>query len=154
MAGSVYEGYRGNPQPQPEWNVLKDVAAARAVFDAPWDITYAPLDICGTLTLEGERFMRVARSENALARIVVANYSVWKHRKHYAENASSVLFDTTAVYLTYAKALMKMETVELSIDDEGLTYPDPENGRPVTCAMDWHDRDAFEHLLVKSLTGD
>ena len=154
MAGSVHIGYRGNPDPQPEWNVLKDVAAARAVFAAPWDITFAPLDVCGNLTLEGEPYETVANSDNPLAQVTMANYGIWKHRKQYAENASSILFDTTAIYLIYDDALMRMETVKLSIDDEGLTYPDPENGRPVTCALAWKDREGFERLLVEALTGE
>jgi inosine-uridine nucleoside N-ribohydrolase len=154
MAGSVYVGYQGKPEPQPEWNVLKDVAAARAVFAAPWEVVYAPLDVCGTLTLEGARYEAVANSEHPLAKVTIENYEGWKNRKHYAANASSVLFDTTAIYLCYADALMKTETVKLSLDDKGLTYPDPENGRPVICALDWNDREGFEKLLVEALTGE
>ena len=36
MAGSVEIGYGGKPGRQPEWNVVKDVEAARAVYAAPW----------------------------------------------------------------------------------------------------------------------
>ena len=53
MAGSVYVGYDGQGDPAAEWNVLKDIPAAKALFAAPWDITMAPLDVCGTLRLKG-----------------------------------------------------------------------------------------------------
>jgi len=47
-----------------------------------------------------------------------------------------------------------METIKLSIDDEGNTVPDEAKGRPVRCAMRWKNRDAFEDLLVQCLTGE
>jgi inosine-uridine nucleoside N-ribohydrolase len=151
MAGSVYVGYNGAAEPSPEWNVRADVEAARAVFAAPWDITYAPLDICGTLRLKGDRYQTVAESENPLAKTVMANYDIWKNRPHYPEGESSVLFDTVAIYLINNDALCNMKTIKLSIDDQGNTIPD-ENGRPVNCAVSWKDEAAFKDLLVKSLT--
>ena len=53
MAGSVDIGYDGKPGRAAEYNVVKDVAAAKVVFAAPWEITMAPLDCCGTLRLSG-----------------------------------------------------------------------------------------------------
>ncbi len=38
------------------------------------------------------------------------------------------------------------------IDDKGNTVPDPENGRPVRCALKWKDRGAFEKELIRRLT--
>ena len=154
MAGSVHTGYGGKPEPDAEWNVFKDVAAARAVFAAPWEITMAPLDSCGTLILKGENYRKVAESKAPRAVVVMENYRHWSNRSHYPEDESSVLFDTAATYLCYDEAFLKIETIKLSIDDKGNTVPDPENGRPVRCAMDWNDREAFEAALVKSLTGE
>lgn len=150
MAGSVHVGYQGKSGRMPEWNVVKDVAAARAVFAAPWKITMAPLDICGTLALQGKRFLAVAESPAKRAQCVIENYRDWANRHHYAEDASSILFDTTAAYLTFADDTMKLEEVKLSIDDKGNTVPD-DNGRPVACALSWKDRDAFENLLIRTL---
>lgn len=151
MAGSVYIGYGGKEGRAPEWNVHKDVEAARAVFGAPWEIVMAPLDINGTLTLQGQRYLAVAESSAPLARAVIANYQAWTNRRHYAEDASSVLFDTTAAYLCFSDAAMELETVNLVIDDKGNTAPD-ESGRPVRCALRWKDRNAFEELLIAALT--
>lgn len=150
MAGSVYTGYNGNPEPSAEWNVRADVEAARAVFAAPWDIVMDPLDVCGTLRLEGERYRRVAEADTARAKVVIENYGIWAHRDKYPPDSSSILFDTVAVYLAYDQALCEMETIKLSIDDKGNTVPD-ENGRPVSCALKWTNRDAFEELLIDSL---
>ncbi len=153
MAGSVYIGYNGKEKPSPEYNVAHDVASARTVFAAPWEITYASLDICGTLRLQGERYEAVASSDNPRAAVTIANYDQWANRKNYPANSSSILFDTAAAYLTFSEKLCDVETIDLSIDDKGNTVPDDAKGRPVRCALRWTDRDAFEQLLVKALTG-
>jgi inosine-uridine nucleoside N-ribohydrolase len=152
MAGSVEIGYNGKKGRDPEYNVFKNVAAARAVFAAPWDITFAPLDSCGTLILKGERYAKVEQSKTPRAQAVIENYRDWKNFPNYPKGQSSVLFDTVAAYLAFDDSLCKMKTVNLIIDDKGNTVPD-EKGRPVHCALDWTDRDAFEDLLVQSLTG-
>lgn len=151
MAGSVYVGYNGAEKPQPEWNVFRDIESARAVFAAPWDITIAPLDICGTLRLDGDHYKTVAESDHPFAKTTIANYSIWKNRRQHPEGSSSILFDTVAVYLINNDALCNMKTINLNIDDKGATVPD-ENGRPVNCALSWKDEAAFKDLLVGALT--
>lgn len=152
MAGSVYAGYHGKQGADPEWNVFKDIPAARAVFAAPWEITIAPLDLCGTLILSGERYARVAASKSPLAGVTIANYNQWTNRKNYPAGESSVLFDTAATYLCISEKLAEIKTVKLSIDDKGATVPDETNGRPVRCALSWKDRVKFEEMLVDALT--
>jgi len=152
MAGSISIGYNGWKRRAAEYNVARDVEAARAVFAAPWEITIAPLDVCGTLVLSGDRYAKVKGSEQPRAVTVIQNYDLWTNRHRHPEGSSSVLFDTSAVYLTFDDALCDTKTIKLAIDDKGRTVP-AENGRPVRCALKWKDRDAFEKLLVKSLTG-
>lgn len=151
MAGSVEIGYNGKKGRDPEYNVFRDVPAVRAVFAAPWDITYAPLDSCGTIILRGEKFAVVKDSQNPLARIVMENFEAWTNYKGIPEGRSSVLFDTVAAYLTFDNSLCCMKNVTLTVDDKGATIPD-EKGRTVNCAMDWKDVGAYEDLLVNSLT--
>jgi inosine-uridine nucleoside N-ribohydrolase len=151
MAGSVEIGYNGKQGRDPEWNVFRDIVSARAVFAAPWKIILTPLDSCGTLILSGERYKRVAESKTPLAGVVMDNYRDWTNRANYPADASSVLFDTVAVYLAWDTSLCEMNTVKLTIDDKGATVPD-DTGRPVECAMGWKNRDGFEALLVEALT--
>jgi len=153
MAGSVEVGYDNHPGRQPEFNIVKNVEAARAVFAAPWDITLAPLDVCGALVLRGERYAKVAASGNPRAATVIGNYCDWNHFKDHPEGQSSILYDTVAAYLVADTAWCKMETRTLSIDDKGNTVPDPA-GRPVRCALGWNDRNAFEDRLVAALAGN
>jgi len=151
MAGSVEIGYNGKKGVDPEWNVFKDIPAARAVFAASWDITIAPLDSCGTMILCGERFAKVEDAKDPKAATVTANYRDWAHYDKHPKGQSSVLFDTVAAYLAFDEVWCEMKTVKLVIDDKGVTKPS-EDGRPVHCAMGWKNRDAFEDLLVRALT--
>jgi inosine-uridine nucleoside N-ribohydrolase len=152
MAGSIEIGYDGKKKRDAEYNVARDVEAARAVFAAPWEITMAPLDVCGTLILTGDRYARVKESDQPRALTVIQNYDLWANRHRHPEGSSSVLFDTVAAYLAFDDALCEMKTVKLVVDDKGRTAP-AEKGRPVRCALNWKNRGAFENLLVRSLTG-
>ena len=78
MHGSVRLGYGGKPRPDPEANVVSDVAAARAVFTASWPMTITPLDTCGLVQLTGENYRKVADSSDPLARAVIENYGIWR----------------------------------------------------------------------------
>ncbi len=152
MAGSVHIGYGGNPEPAPEWNVVCDTEASKAVFSAPWDITIAPLDSCGTLQLQGDDYLKVTSSGAAAAKTVVANYDKWVHRKQYAEDSTSVLFDTVAIYLIHADEYLEMETLPLVVNDKGMTVIDKEKGHPVHCALRWKDEAAFKKHLIQAIT--
>ncbi|HNZ17249.1 MAG TPA: nucleoside hydrolase [Candidatus Hydrogenedentes bacterium] len=154
MAGSVHIGYQGHEGRQPEWNVKADIEAARAVFQAPWEIVMNPLDLCGNLRLAGEPYLRVADCAAPRAQAVIENYTAWTNRDNHPQNASSILFDTVSVYMAVDTSLCRMETVRLSIDDAGNTVPD-ENGRPVQCALGWKTPEAEDHykeLLIRALT--
>ncbi len=153
MAGSVEIGYNGKKGREPECNVVVDAAAARAVFDASWDITMVPLDGCGTLILKGDHYARVAQSDAPRAKTVIDNYKLWTNFRGFPEGESSVLFDTAAVALIFNESFFEMKTLKLRVDDSGNTVPDDQNGRPVRCAMGWRDRGSFEELLIKSLVG-
>ncbi len=152
MAGGVYRGYGGSRRRDAEYNIKADIPAARAVLAAPWQKTWTPLDTCGTVKLSGRMYRQVADSTHALSRIVIENYEAWARRLRHPTLSSSVLFDTVAAYLTFDESLLKMETVNISINDDGHTLPEP-HGSPVRCALEWRDREAFERLLAGALTG-
>lgn len=153
MHGSVGKGYDGGA-PSAEWNVRCDVAAARKVLSAPWKTaTITPLDTCGLVRLSGQRFQTVWTSQDGLAKALMENYRIWA--KKDALDASSVLFDTCAVYLALPgpKDLMKLEDLPLSVDDKGFTVVDEPGGKKLTAATEWKSLDGFRDLLVKTLTG-
>ena len=154
MFGSVRVGYDGSAQISDEYNVRLDVAACRKMFEVFPEVTITPLDTCGLVRLKGEKYRRVRDSADPLIQAVIENYRVWA--KHYtwetlnAEEASSTLFDTVAVYLAFAEDLLEIEELGLRVTDDGYTVMD-EDAKPIRCAMRWKDLGAFEDFLVERL---
>jgi len=155
MHGSVRVGYGGSKTPSAEWNVRADAAACRAALGAPWDITITPLDTCGLIRLDGERYARVRDSRDPLVGALIENYRAWsasdKKRKTNAEDASTTLFDTVAVYLSFSNALCRMERLPIAVTDAGMTLIDQGAGKPMNVATEWKDIEAFKTFLVDRL---
>ncbi len=154
MHGSVYKGYDGSDTPQPEYNVVKYPAACREVFCASWSKTITPLDTCGVVRLRAEKYAAVCNSSDPIAQAVIENYRVWRTALGISdyETESSILFDTVAAYLCFSEELLKMETVKLTVMEDGRTLPDSK-GYPVRCALEWKDLPAYEDWLVNRLIG-
>jgi inosine-uridine nucleoside N-ribohydrolase len=155
MEGSVRLGYDASKTPCAEWNVRANPAAARKGLSADWDVTITPLDTCGLVTLEGARYQRILRARNPVASTVVENYRVWSQANHAAARAaerSTVLFDTVAVYLAFARHLCKMERLRLRVTDDGLTVLD-NHAKKMEVATAWKNLDGFRDLLTARLCG-
>ena len=155
MDGSVRLGYGGAKLPCAEWNVKADVAAAKKGLSADWDITITPLDTCGLVTLDGERYQRMLNSRDPVAATIVENYRIWSKAGNTAAEAerhSSTLFDTVAVYLAFARQFCKMERLGLRVTDDGFTVID-DQAKQMGVATAWNDLDGFRDLLVNRLCG-
>ncbi|MBN1845921.1 MAG: nucleoside hydrolase [Sedimentisphaerales bacterium] len=154
MHGSVRLGYGGSKTIAAEYNVRADAAACRQVLSAPWDITITPLDTCGLVHLDGERYQAVRNSKDPVATAVIENYRIWSqaNKVDYFESRSSTLFDTVAVYLAMTQELAQMETLGLRVDDQGYTRLDP-TAKKMKAATAWMDKDGFLNLLASRLTG-
>jgi inosine-uridine nucleoside N-ribohydrolase len=156
IQGAVRQGYNGGPV-CPEWNVKADVPAAKTALLAPWkQAVITPLDTCGLVRLGGERFAALKRSQDPVVRAVLENYRVWAGKSTVDElTESSVLFDTVAVYLAWpgAKPLLVIEELRIGVKDDGTTAIDPA-GSAMSVATRWNDLDAYDELLVKTLTGE
>jgi len=151
-AGSIYSGYGGLARPCAEANVLKDVPAARAVLEAPWHNTWAPLDICGAFALDAAAYAAVRASNAPQARVAVENFEQWSTRDALLVEGTSILYDALAACLVLGEEWCNVVEVPLRITDQGYTRVD-EAGRPVRCALSWKDRASFERWVVASLTG-
>ena len=158
MHGSVRVGYDGAKEPAAEWNVKVDPGSLQAVFAAPWDCTIAPLDSCGLVKLRGQKYRRIAQSDDPWLRALLDNYRVFLPLAPFIEpgthpdRISTTLFDTVAVYLTYAQDLVSMEDLPLRVTNDGYTVIDPV-GRTVHCATGWRDLAGFEDALVDRMLG-
>jgi len=149
--GRIYKGFENGGKPAADWNVRADAASWQAMVAAPWTITTSPLDASEELVLRGESYATVAASDHPLARIVIENYNLWDHRHGHPRDASSVLYDTAAVYLASSEEYGLIETRKLSVNDQGHTLITPD-GKEVRCQLGWKDRKAFDAFLVKTLT--
>ena len=85
MDGSVRLGYDGSKTVSAEWNVKAAVPAARQVLSAPWDITITPLDTCGLVRLEGERYRRVLEAADPVASAIIQNYRALEPQQPHGE---------------------------------------------------------------------
>lgn len=154
MYGSVRVGYDGAQKPSAEWNVKANAPACQRVLSAPWRrATITPLDTCGLVRLSGQRFQSLAGSRDPLVQALLENYRLWSKKKSIAElKASSVLFDTVAVYLAdpAPRTLVALETLPIRVTDDGMTLIDPA-GKRLIVASAWKDLDAYCDFLVKTL---
>jgi len=156
MHGSIRRGYNGRAEIDAEYNVKAYTEACQKAFAAEWDMTITPVDTCGLIRLAGERYQRVRSCRTPLAQALVENYQVWaasrvSHHRFDPTCESSVLFDTVAVYLTFAQDLLVMEDLGIRVTDDGYTMID-DQAKVVHCATEWKDIAAFEDLLVERLT--
>ncbi len=154
MFGSVRRGYGGNKTPEPEYNVKSDAAACRRALTAPWQVTITPLDTCSLVRLRDEKYAAVRSCRDPLVQAVIENYRIWCGKNpDRADKASSVLFDTVAVYLALSEDLLVMERLGIRVTDDGSTVPDPK-GKQINCALEWKNLPAFESWLVSRLTAN
>ncbi|WP_406701138.1 nucleoside hydrolase [Singulisphaera sp. Ch08] len=149
--GRIDKGFENGGTPPADWNVRADAASWRAMVAAPWSITTSPLDASEELVLRGDSFATVAASPHRLARIVIENYDLWDYRSNHPRDASSILYDTAAVYLAASEDYARIEPRTLAVDDRGHTLVTPQ-GKTVRCQLGWKDRHAFDAFLVKTLT--
>jgi len=153
MHGSVRKGYDNNPTPCVEYN-MTHVPGAQRVFAAPWrSATITPLDTCGLVRLTGDTFLGVRQSTDPLIQALVENYRIWAKKAAASElTASSILFDTVAVYLALpgAKPLIKQETLPIRVDDKGMTLIDPA-GAKMAVGTDWADLAGYHQFLARVL---
>ena len=155
MSGSVDMGYDGSPKAAAEYNVKEDPAATRAMYEAGWEVTIAPLDTAGTIRLEGNRYQRILACQKPAVRALIENYRVWAKRVDWTRAApdrqSSTLFDPLAVALAGWPGFCVIEPVPLEVTDDGFTRRKP-GAKQVRSAQRWKDREGFEDWLTSRLT--
>ncbi len=114
MGGSVRAGYDGKTEPEAEWNVKLDVAAARAVFASGVPLLVAPLDATATLKLGEPLRRKLFAACTPLTYQVQALYQLW-------DKPTPTLFDPVAVALAFTEKFWTMEDLRLEVDDKGFT---------------------------------
>lgn len=155
MSGSVDMGYDGNVKPAAEYNVKEDPAATRAMYEAGWDVTIAPLDTAGTIRLEGNRYQQILGCQKPSVRALIENYRAWAEHADWTRTdparQSSTLFDPLAVALAGWPSFCVIGSVPLEVTDDGYTRRKA-GAKQIHAALRWKDREGFENWLTSRLT--
>ena len=152
MMGSIKKRHSGADGAIAENNIVRDLAASKALFSAKWlSFAITTLHSCGNLRLQGEKYQEVKNCKNPATAALLANYRLWSRVGDRFSSCSSILYDTVAVYMAFSTEYLKLEKMRLVVDDKGYTR-ESADGITADVAMDWKDLGAFEDHLVKRLT--
>lgn len=152
MGGSIYVGYRSGsdadylkpPGPQPEWNVLNDVAGARKLFASGVPIFMMPLDAT-QLKLDEVKRGLLFRHGSPVTDQLVLLYHQWGQ-------LTPTLFDPMAVSFAIDPTLCRVTGMRIVVEDNGLTRP--EAGEPNAKVCLRSDSERFFDFYMPRLIGD
>jgi inosine-uridine nucleoside N-ribohydrolase len=155
MQGSLRIGYKGNPAPVAEYNVLYNSKACRDVFNASWEKTITPLDTCGNIRLSSNNFKRFMNCDKIIPTLIKENYEIWARKRGLSDyltkkNTTPILYDTVAIYLAFSEELLNIENLKIEVTDNGFTEIG-DKGNNIRCAVSWKDIQAFKNLIVDRL---
>jgi purine nucleosidase len=151
MGGSVYRGYDGfpyptvTPRPQPEWNILCDVEAAKKVFAAGVPLYVMPLDSTQIKFQELER-SRLFSHGSELTDALTVLYHQWAYG---TKQETPTLFDAVAVGYAIRPELCPTKPMRLRIEDDGSTKV--EAGEPNAQVCLKSDSDVFLEFYMGRL---
>lgn len=158
ILGSIYNGHSLDViEKASDYNVRADIPSAREVFNAPWDITIAPLDITAHLVIGDDNYQHILykRDSDPVCKTVLSAFDCWmiEHNCTYYKTHTTSLYDTAAVYMAVTGDYNVItEDHTLSIDDGGYMNDD-ENGKLVHCAVYWKYKDVFYKFVTDRLCG-
>ena len=152
--GGLFRGYFGK-EPCPEYNVHKDVEAARIFLAGYKNIWISPIDTFFDVVIDRERYRRIAkcREESPAIRALLENFGIWCKNfpdwKDKVQDHTPALCDTLLVYLAITDEGLINQTYPLEIEENGLTRIS-ENGIPVKVAIAWSDKERMLDFLTDS----
>jgi purine nucleosidase len=114
MGGSIARGYDHHSRPDPEYNIVSDIPAARIVFSSGVPIVMAPLDVTAMLALDAQGRQRVFGRNAPLNQALGALYRLWGH-------PIPILYDPMAVALLINPHLGRIKPLAISVDGAGYT---------------------------------
>jgi purine nucleosidase len=117
MGGSVERGYgdpyAAPPPPQPEWNIVNDIASAQKLFASGVPIYMMPLDST-QLKLDEVKRAFLFRQGTPLTDALTLLYHEWGQQ-------TPTLFDPMTIAFVVDAKLCPVEAMRIRVDDKGLT---------------------------------
>jgi purine nucleosidase len=149
MGGAIHRGYAPGSQPEPEWNIKSNAAAARTVFTSGVPLLVAPLDSTADLRLTPEMRVQLFSRGTPLNDALASLNSIWRHTNTWkAENPT--LFDVLAVELVAPRRPYALTALHVDVSDDGMTRA--VDGTPNAQVALTVDAGAFMREFVERLT--
>ena len=149
MGGSIYGGYDGYNQPEPEWNIQADVENARIVFNSRVSIYLIPLDTTWNLKFWKDERNAIENANNPLTS------SLWELYQMFVtsgwDEIALILFDPPVVACVIDEDIMDYRTLHIDILDDGMTVINWDEEPNAKVAL-WIDRDRFMDTFITRLT--
>jgi purine nucleosidase len=149
MGGSVQRGYDGpngeRRPPEPEWNIDRDPAGAKALFAAGVPIFMMPLDstqIHLQIPEQGEIYSHGSPLTDQLTLL----YHQWTGAKQWR---LPTLFDPVAVTYAFRPDLCPAKPFRIEVDDRGFTQPVAGTPNAEVCLQS--DEKGFLALLLSRI---
>ncbi len=155
MGGSIYRGYgedsAGKPKPaEPEWNINRDPAGAKALLASGVPVFMMPLDSTQVQLKEKER-EAIFSHGSPLTDQVTLLYHQWMAGSE-GRSQTPTLFDPVAVTYSFRPDLCPARPMHIDVDDKGLTKPG--EGVPNAQVCLDSDQKGFLDLLLQRLIGE
>jgi purine nucleosidase len=150
MGGSIHRrygdlGYLPDRGPEPEYNIVMDVASSRKLFASGVPLYVMPLDSTQLKldeTMRGMLFSRATPATDALLSL----YAEWSAS---TGNTTPTLFDAMAVAAAIEPGLCPTQPMHIEIDDKGFTRP--AEGPPNANVCLDSDSDHFFHFYIPAI---
>ncbi len=152
MGGSVergYDGPNGERRPaEPEWNIDRDPAGAKALFAAGVPIFMMPLDST-QIHLETPERESIFAHGSPLTDQLTLLYHQWKGAK---PDHAPTLFDPVTVTYAFRPDICPVKPLRIEVDDKGLTQAVAGTPNAEVCLQS--DEKGFMTLLLSRINGE
>ena len=153
MGGSIHRrygdlGYFPDRGPEPEYNIMMDVASSKKLFTSGVPIEMMPLD---STQLKLDEVMRdtLFSQSTATTDALLSLYEEWSAS---TGSPTPTLFDAMAVAEAIDPALCPTTPMHIEIDDKGFTRPSVGAANANVCLDS--DSDRFFHFYIPAVLGE
>ena len=117
MGGSVAHGYGNKEQPDAEWNIVNDVAAAKALFGSGVPLCVMPLDST-QIQLDAARQAELFGKKTGMTKALEELTAEWSAA---TKHTSPTLFDAVAAAYAVKPEVCPTTPMRIEVDDKGFT---------------------------------
>jgi purine nucleosidase len=117
MGGSIAHGYGTKEQPNAEWNIVNDVAAAKALFGSGVPLYVMPLDST-QIQLNPARQAELFGKETGMTEALKELTAEWSAATN---RTSPTLFDAVAAAYAVSPEVCPTTPMRIEVDDKGFT---------------------------------